>query len=106
MEFNDRLRNIRIERGLSQDEVAKRAGTTKQSISRYENSVNKPTITAAKNIADALGVSLEYLYNGQEKTPAISDGGRTEEFAKLFSQLNAEEKRQIIDLIKLFLSRR
>lgn len=42
MEFGDILRQIRAERGLSQDELAALLGTTKQVISRYETKKRVP----------------------------------------------------------------
>lgn len=61
MTFGEKLKNLRIRAGLTQDELAKKLNASKQSISRYENSTREPNIKTAKRIADALGVSLESL---------------------------------------------
>ena len=61
MTFGSRLKELRIAAGLTQDELAIKLNTTKQSISRYENSSREPNIKTAKRIADALGVKLEAL---------------------------------------------
>lgn len=61
MTFGDRLKELRISAGLTQDELAAKLNTSKQSISRYENSSREPNIKTAKRIADVLGVSLESL---------------------------------------------
>lgn len=75
MEFNDRLRNIRIERGLSQDEVAKRAGTTKQSISRYENSVKNRQLQLLKILRMPSAYHLNIFIMGKKKPPPFLTGG-------------------------------
>ena len=62
--FAETLKRIRRERGLSQDELAEKIGTSKQVISRYESGQRIPKISVAVQIAKALGVTLEEL-NGQ-----------------------------------------
>jgi len=59
--FGDRLRQIRKERGLSQEEFAKQLGTTKQVLSRYETNQRAPKITIAGSYAEKLGVTLDYM---------------------------------------------
>ena len=48
-------------RGLSQEEVAKRAGIPKSSYSIHERKMNKPSKHALQKIATALEISIEQL---------------------------------------------
>lgn len=57
----NRLRELRLKRGLSQQELAKKVGISNQSISSYEKGVRKPKIEAWKKLADYFGVSVPYL---------------------------------------------
>lgn len=59
--FGERLKYYRSYSKLTQEELAKRCGMKKQSISRYEKSEREPNIQIAKRLADALNVSLESL---------------------------------------------
>lgn len=59
--FGDRLRQIRKEMGLSQEEFAKKLGTSKQVLSRYETNQRAPKITLAREYADKLQVTLDYM---------------------------------------------
>ncbi len=61
MTFGTKLKNIRTERGLTQEELAILLKTSKQVISRYENNQRTPKISVAKEYAETLGVSLNYL---------------------------------------------
>ena len=61
MTFGERIKELRKSAGLTQDELARRLNTTKQAISRYENSNREPNIKTAKKIADALNVGIESL---------------------------------------------
>ena len=71
--FGAKLRSLRIAAGLTQEELAKKCGTSKQSISRYEKSDREPNIRTAKVIADALGVPLEYLAPDNADPGVVSD---------------------------------
>jgi transcriptional regulator with XRE-family HTH domain len=71
--FGDRLRQIRKERGLSQEEFAKQLGTTKQALSRYETNQRAPKITIAADYAEKLGVSLDYMLGDTAEEAAFYD---------------------------------
>ena len=59
--FGQNLRALRTERGLSQEELAARLGTTKQVVSRYENGQRTPKVTVVEAFARRLGVPLAAL---------------------------------------------
>jgi transcriptional regulator with XRE-family HTH domain len=52
---------VRKEKKMSQDELAKALGATPTTIGRYERDEVKPSIEVALKIAQALDVSLDYL---------------------------------------------
>ncbi len=52
------LIKVRIEKGLSQADVAKRVKTTQSVISRVENARTTPTLSFLKRIAEALNIEL------------------------------------------------
>lgn len=56
-----RISNARRYRNLNQKELAKKAGVTEASLSRYENEIREPRSQALTQIADALEVSTDYL---------------------------------------------
>lgn len=70
-EFATRLRTVREERGVKRAELARRLGTTGQAYGRYERGERIPSVAIAKGIADALGVSLDYLVG--EASAAVKD---------------------------------
>jgi XRE family transcriptional regulator, master regulator for biofilm formation len=56
------LKALREEKGLTQDELAKRAKLTKPYISQLENGVRKnPSLPALERLAKALGVPVTEL---------------------------------------------
>lgn len=61
--LGNRIREIRIQKGLSQSEVANRCGKERQSYQRVETGNINPTIWYLEHLAQALGVSLSELVN-------------------------------------------
>lgn len=59
--FAKALYNRRKELKLSQEELAKRVGTTKQVVSKYERGERSPKVVAAKAFATALGTTLDEM---------------------------------------------
>jgi transcriptional regulator with XRE-family HTH domain len=57
----ERLRQLRIERMLSQSELAKIAGTTQATISGFERGERMAQPRTARKLADALGVEPREL---------------------------------------------
>ena len=78
MEFGDILKQLRKERGLSQDELAALLGTTKQVISRYETKQRVPRLSVVAEFARKLGLPLSALSGEEPSVPsgAIGIGGR------------------------------
>jgi transcriptional regulator with XRE-family HTH domain len=64
MTFGERISALRKKLKWSQDELAKKVGTSAPIIGRYERNEIKPSIETAKNIADVMGVTLDYLLGG------------------------------------------
>ena len=69
MEFGDILRQIRMERGLSLDELAAILGTTKQVLSRYETKKRIPRIAVAAEYAKKLGLPTAMLLGERDEAP-------------------------------------
>ena len=59
--FKDILREIRLERGISQVLLANKLGVSKGIISMWENGQREPTLSSIISIADFFGVTIDYL---------------------------------------------
>jgi len=59
--FGKRLTEVRKDKKMSQDEVGKLVGVHGAVIGRYEREEVKPSIEMATQLAEVLGVSLDYL---------------------------------------------
>ena len=72
--LNHQIRTLRLVRGMSQVELARRLGVTKQSVSNWENDNIQPSIEMLKKLADIFSVSTDYL-RGLEKEEFIDVSG-------------------------------
>ena len=88
--FGEKLRQLRIGAGLTQEALAQKCGMAKQSISRYEKSDREPNIRTAKTIADALGVPLAALVPTKDLVADVKKSPKEEQheiLLMLFDQL-------------------
>lgn len=99
-----RLRRLRLERGLSQRELAG-PGVSYAYISRIEAGTRRPSVKALRTLAKTLGVSPEYLETGSdlrdvdERELRLADaelrlriGGEPEEAREAFASLLRESQ--------------
>lgn len=61
MSFGKRLTEVRKNKNLSQEDLARHLGTKSPVIGRYERDEMKPSIDTANKLAEFLEVSLDYL---------------------------------------------
>jgi transcriptional regulator with XRE-family HTH domain len=72
MGFSKRLKELRENRGLSQEGLAKRLNIPRSSITHYERSDDRlPRQTRLNELADFFGVSVDYLI-GRAETSELS----------------------------------
>ncbi len=55
--------------GLSQEELAQRMGVSRQSVTKWETGLSAPDLDRLVELADTLGVSLDYLLREQADVP-------------------------------------
>jgi molybdate-binding protein/DNA-binding XRE family transcriptional regulator len=61
--FNNRLKDVRTARGLSQSELAAKAGITRQAVSSIESQLYLPTTAVALRLASVLSCRVEDLFS-------------------------------------------
>ncbi len=67
MKINDNLRELRISRSLTQEQVAEKLNVTRQTISSYESGRTRPDIDTLVKFSEVYGVELESLIYGADK---------------------------------------
>ena len=59
--WNEKLKNVRISMGLSQQAVAEKLRIGRACYAHYEQGVREPTLALLKAICDLLDISADYL---------------------------------------------
>ena len=68
MEIGKRIRQLRINKGLTQEALASELGVTSQAVSRWENEATMPDITLLLGLAVSFGVSIDNLFEFTEES--------------------------------------
>ena len=59
--FSERLKELRLEKGLTQKELAKSTGFTQPAIARWENGLQIPNVETAIVFAKYFEITTDYL---------------------------------------------
>lgn len=99
MDFSKRLKQLREDKGLSQEELAERLNIPRTSVTHYERRDDRiPRPKRLQEIADFFGVSVDYML-GRAQTVELNE--TEENFIKDIEQLTLAEimKKYAPDLI-------
>lgn len=83
LDIGHRLRAIRKQRGLSQRELASKAGLTNGTISLIEQNKTSPSVASLKSLLDAIPISLADFFATLEDENASKYFFKAEEFVEL-----------------------
>ena len=61
--LGETIKALRLEKGLTQPQLAELVGVSKGMISVWENDINEPKATYLKALANALDVTVDQLLN-------------------------------------------
>lgn len=70
MEFNEKIKSLRIEKGLKQKEVAKILGVSETCYAGYEQGYREPDFKTLKKLVIIFDVSADYLLGLEDETGA------------------------------------
>ncbi|GMQ58956.1 hypothetical protein AN1V17_33530 [Vallitalea sediminicola] len=80
--FKKRLKKLRIDNHLTQEELGKKVNLKKAAISKYENGKNEPNIDVIIKLAKIFNVSVDYLAGKTDNFTPISDNITIKEIDK------------------------
>lgn len=100
MNFQERLKELRLYCGLLQKELAEKLGVETRQISRLETGYNEPNLSQLIKIADFFEVSVDYLLGRESedgriftsRNPDAADSDERRLFAA-FRKMNDEQKK-------------
>ncbi|WP_120191061.1 helix-turn-helix domain-containing protein [Ammoniphilus oxalaticus] len=71
--FGDRLKNLRKEKKLRQEDVANKIGTARTTYAMYEQGKREPDNETLLRLSDFFGVSVDFLLTGEMKGQLMID---------------------------------
>lgn len=78
MEFSQRIKSLRKENNLTQEQLAQSLHVSRQAVSNWENNRNLPDIEMLIQISSVFDISLDELLTGKElKEKIIVDGNES-----------------------------
>lgn len=106
--FPERLQSLRKQKNLSQADLGKLVGVHYSHVGRYERGISRPAADTLKRMADALGVSGDYLIEGTTEEAAkarFEDRELLCQFQEV-EKLADEDKMVVKKLIDAFLTKK
>ena len=99
--FSGHLQHIRQTKGLSQGDLAKRTGLKPAAISHFETGQRKPSFDNLIKLAEALGVSMDYLFGGGSEHASTASS----KFLQDFEKLSLRDQDVVQEMIQILLSK-
>ena len=92
-DFGARIRELRLEMGMSQEELAGKLGISKQILSRYEVGQRSPKIAQVQKFAEILKVSVDYLLGDSVEEAAFNSVCATQgkPFYEIFMEITYDQ---------------
>lgn len=100
MDIGLRIKELREEKNLSQDELGRLIGVTKQMISHYEGNINTPRQGKIKKMAEVFGIEESEFYKSTSnltKSPETGDINKVK-LESLQKEIDAKDRE--IELLK------
>jgi transcriptional regulator with XRE-family HTH domain len=101
MNMGQRLRELRLRRKISQEEVARHIGITRSAYSHYEINNRQPVYETLIKLAAYFDVSLDYIIGGAHSNAKaeLTVTSDTREIISLFQHMSQEQRKKSITLI-------
>ncbi len=102
MNIGNKIRELRKQRGITQEQLAESIGISFQAVSKWENNIALPDITLAPVLASYFGVSIDELFDFNLKEIESAVETITDEAYKFRESNPAESKRILEDGLKKY----
>jgi transcriptional regulator with XRE-family HTH domain len=98
MAIGDKIQTLRKQQGWSQQQLAKKIGTSGPIVGRYERGEMTPSVEVAKKLADTFDVTLDYLVDDTGKTAEIKDKAMLQRIMEI-QALDTEDQKTIVHVL-------
>ncbi len=93
--FSEKLKSLRKQRGITQEQLANDLGIGVSTIGMYESNIRNPSYKVLKQISNYFNVSVDYLVN----EPGHKDSFNLDFYIERMQELSPEEREKVLDFI-------
>ncbi len=86
MKWNKRIKDLREDHDLTQDELAEQLEVSKRTLLRYESGVSEPTISVLIKLSLLFDVSVDYII-GIKNNPEIEESTIKSEIEDIINKM-------------------
>lgn len=94
MEFNNKLYDLRKQKGFSQEELANRLNVSRQTVSKWEVGDSTPDLEKLVAISDLFEISLDELVLGKAAVSSEETSSKSEVLSELKEKLLTDENKK------------
>ena len=96
MEFNNKLYELRKQKGLSQEELANRLNVSRQTVSKWEVGDSTPDMEKLIAMSDLFGISLDELILNKtpEPAPTVQTPAQSELYKDIKEKVLTDENKK------------
>ena len=98
MTLSEKILRLRKEKKWSQKKLASMIGTSGPVLGRYERGEITPSVEVAKKLAEAFGVTLDYLVDESGAVAGVTDREMLNRITEI-DHLDREDRKTIIHVI-------
>ena len=103
MKWNKRIRDLREDNDLTQEDLASQLGISKRTLLRYESGVSEPTISVLISLSLLFNVSVDYIIGTKDTTEIdeISIKNELDHVIQSLEKIKKESKAKKLSLIHI-----
>ena len=87
------MRELRTEKGMTQEQLAEKLNVSGRTVSRWENGNNMPELSSIVELADFYDIDIRELLNGERKSEEMNED--LKETLEAVAEYSTEEKKKL-----------
>lgn len=99
VQFGQRLKALRKQKGLTQKDLAERVGVRQAQLNKYEGGTNAPALEKVVELAEVLDVTVDYLLSGDQSAPKPLHNVRLWDRFKTLQELPKDDLESVIKVL-------
>ena len=102
------LKDLRIKKGVTQDDMAELLNIKRQTYSAYERGVSLPDVTSLLKMAEFFGVSVDEILGNKQETALSGQplSQKTKDLIASYADLSEEELDKVIEYVDFLKTKR